>query len=150
MPQSYARLYVHLVFGTKLRQRTIKREWAPRLYEYIAGVLRKRDSHLILGGGVEDHVHLLVSLSREAKLSEVVRDVKSASSGWIHENINGEKTFAWQAGYAAFSVSQSSLEDVKNYIANQEEHHQTRTYREELKAFLVKHGIEFKEEYLTD
>lgn len=105
---------------------------------------------MILGGGVEDHVHLLVSLSREESLSDVVRDVKSASSGWIHETIHGEKMFAWQAGYAAFSVSQSSLEGVRNYIANQEEHHRTRTFHDELKMFLMKHGIEFKEEYLTD
>ncbi len=150
MPQSYARLYVHIIFGTKQRQRSIKREWASRLYEYIAGVLRKQGCHLILGGGTEDHVHLLVSLSREESLSYVVRDVKSASSGWIHENIKGEKMFAWQAGYAAFSVSQSSLEAVKNYIASQEEHHRTQTYRDELKVFLTKHGIEFKEEYLVE
>lgn len=148
MPQSYARLYVHIIFSTRQRKRWIKSDWAPRLYEYFSGTVRRRDSELILAGGVEDHVHLLISLSREATVSDVVRDVKTASSHWIHENIQGANLFAWQNGYSAFSVSHSAVPDVKKYIANQEEHHQTRTYREELIAFFEKHAIEFREEYL--
>ncbi|MFN3149231.1 IS200/IS605 family transposase [Bremerella sp.] len=148
MPQSYARLYVHVVFSTRKRRRWIRSEWAPRLYEYFAGVLRRRDSELILAGGVEDHIHLLISLSRETSVAEIVRDVKAASSNWIHEHIHEADLFAWQHGYSAFSVSHSALADVKNYIANQEEHHRTRTYLEELKAFFNKHEIEFREEYL--
>ena len=148
MPQSYARLCVHVIFSTRQRKRWINREWAPRLYEYFAGTLRKGASDLILAGGVEDHVHLLISLSREASVADVVRDVKAASSSWIHENVANAKLFAWQSGYSAFSVSHSKLTDVKKYITNQEEHHRSRTFRDELKTFFEKHGIEFNEEYL--
>ncbi|WP_315853339.1 IS200/IS605 family transposase [Bremerella alba] len=148
MPQSYARLYVHIIFSTRQRKRWIQREWAPRLYEYFAGTIRRRNSDLVLAGGVEDHVHLLVSLSREACVADVVRDVKAASSSWVHENIREASLFAWQNGYSAFSVSHSALPDVKNYIANQEDHHQTWTFREKLIAFFARHEIEFQEEYL--
>ena len=148
MPQSYARLYVHIIFSTRQRKRWIEQAWAPRLYEYFSGIVRRRDSELILAGGVEDHVHLLVSLSREATVSDVVRDVKAASSSWVHENVPGASLFAWQNGYSAFSVSHSALQDVKQYIASQEEHHRSRTFHEELIAFFRKHGIEFREEYL--
>ena len=149
MPQSYARLYVHIIFSTRQRQRLIKKAWSSKLYEYIAGVARRRDSDLILAGAVEDHVHLLISLSRETTVSDLVRDIKAASSHWIHENIANAQEFAWQAGYAAFSVSHSALPGVKQYIADQEEHHRTRTFREELILFFEKHGIEFNEEYLN-
>ncbi len=148
MPQSYARLYVHIIFSTRQRKTWINHEWAPRLYEYFAGTLRNRDCELMLAGGVEDHVHLLISMSREASVADVVRDVKAASSSWIHENVHDAKLFAWQSGYSAFSVSHSALPDVKKYITNQEEHHRTRTFRDELMTFFEKHEIEFKEEYL--
>lgn len=81
-------------------------------------------------------------------MAEVVRDIKSASSNWVHENIPHASLFAWQNGYAAFSVSHSSLPEVSRYIVQQEEHHQTRTFRDELKAFFAKHDIEYREEYL--
>ncbi|MFA8018687.1 transposase [Bremerella cremea] len=120
----------------------------PRLYEYIAGILKRRKCFLILGGGIEDHVHLLISLSREASVAEVVRDVKAGSSGWIHKTIADARLFAWQDGYSAFSVSKSALEDVKNYIANQEEHHRVCSFHDELIAFLNKHDVEYNEDYI--
>jgi len=103
---------------------------------------------LLLAGGVEDHVHFLVSLSREVSLSKIVRDVKAESKSWIHENIAYSSLFAWQSGYSAFSVSHSALQDVKNGIDNQEETHRSQTFREELMAYFAKHGIEFREENL--
>ncbi|MFN3151928.1 IS200/IS605 family transposase [Bremerella sp.] len=150
MPQSFARVYVHLIFSTKNRERTIKPEWAPRLNEYLVGILRQRKCELLAAGGVEDHIHLLISMSREIAISDLVRDAKSISSHWIHTTIPGSRAFAWQQGYSVFSVSQSGLEDVKSYIANQEEHHAKRSFQEELLAFLKKHGVEYDERYMWD
>ncbi|PQO46341.1 IS200/IS605 family transposase [Blastopirellula marina] len=113
MPQSFAGVYLHLIFSTKNRECSIRTEWAPRLYEYIGGILRDRKCQLLAAGGVEDHVHLLVSLSREITLSSLVRDIKSVSSHWVHQNMTGSQEFAWQQGYAVFSVSQSALVHVK-------------------------------------
>jgi len=150
MPQSFARVYIHLVFSTKNRERMINKEWAPRLNEYLVGILRQRKCELLIAGGIEDHVHLLISMSREIAISDLVRDVKSISSHWVHTTIPGSREFAWQQGYSVFSVSQSGLEDVKRYIATQEEHHQKRTFREELLMFLEKHGVEYDERYMWD
>ncbi|QDU76499.1 Transposase IS200 like protein [Bremerella volcania] len=150
MPQSFARVYIHLIFSTKNRERTIQREWASRLNQYLVGILRQRKCELLATGGVEDHVHLLISMSREIAISDLVRDLKSISSHWIHTTIPGSRAFAWQQGYSVFSVSQSGLEDVKEYIAHQEEHHRKRTFREELLMFLEKHGVEYDERYMWD
>ena len=150
MPQSFAGVYLHLIFSTKNRERSIHAEWAPRLYEYIGGILRERKCQLLTVGGVEDHLHLLVSLSREITLATLVRDVKSVSSHWVHQNIAGSQEFAWQQGYAVFSVSQSALDDVKTYIADQVTHHRRRTFQEELLIFLEKHGMSYDERYLWD
>ncbi|PQO27480.1 transposase [Blastopirellula marina] len=150
MPQSFACVYAHLIFSTKNRERTIKGEWAPRLNEYLVGILRQRKCELLAAGGVEDHVHLLISMSREIAISDLVRDVKSISSHWIHTTIPGSRAFAWQQGYSVFSVSQSGLADVKDYIARQEEHHAKRSFKNELLMFLKKHGVEYDERYMWD
>ena len=149
-PQSFARVYIHLIFSTKNRDRMIKKEWAPRLNEYLVGILRQRKCELLAAGGIEDHVHLLISMSREIAISDLVRDVKSISSHWIHTTIPGARAFAWQQGYSVFSVSQSGLGNVKEYIASQEQHHQKRSFQEELLAFLKKHDVEYDERYIWD
>ncbi|RCS44619.1 IS200/IS605 family transposase [Bremerella cremea] len=150
MPQSFAGVYVHLIFSTKKRQRWIDAAWAPRLQEYLGGILRERKCELLAAGGVEDHIHLLISLSREITLAALVRDVKSISSHWVHQCIAESQEFAWQQGYSVFSVSQSALDDVKRYIAQQAEHHRQRSFRDELLMFLEKHGIPFDERYMWD
>ena len=94
-----------------------------------------------------DHVHLLVSLTRQSSVAEIARLVKANSSGWVHDTFPDLRGFAWQAGYGAFSVSSSSLAVVKHYIARQEEHHRTRTFQDEFVGFLKRHNIEFDERY---
>lgn len=150
MPQSFANLLIHVIFSTKHRQNSIDNEWSTRLYEYLSGTLRKLGSPLIVGGGMPDHVHLLVSLSRETSVVELVRNVKANSSRWIHETIPNHSDFAWQAGYAAFSVSESAVMDVRQYIEQQQKHHQTRSFRDELRTFLDKHRIKYDEKYVWD
>ena len=101
-------------------------------------------------GGVTDHVHLLVGLNKELAIAETLRTVKAGSSRWVHDTFAEQRSFAWQAGYGAFSVSYSHLGRVKAYIAGQAEHHRKRTFQEEFVLFLRRHGVEYDERYLWD
>lgn len=150
MPQSLVSLNCHIIFSTKNRAPFICDELQLRLFEYVGGILRNERCPLLAAGGISDHVHLLVSLGKEISISEAVRLVKANSSKWIHETWADAKDFAWQTGYAAFSVSCSNLEEVKIYLARQAEHHRVRSFREELLAFLDRHRMEYDERYLWD
>lgn len=147
MPQSYAALFFHLIFSTKDRQPLLGPDWRPRLHEYLGGILRNRAACLLAAGGMPDHAHLLVSLSREALMADTLRDIKAISSKWVHEEI-GQAEFAWQAGYGAFTVSYSAVEAVRHYIVTQEEHHRRMSFQEEFIAFLRRHDIAYDERYL--
>lgn len=130
MPQSLSQLLVHVVFSTKDRAPVIYDEWRPDLHAYLGGILRKRKCDLLAAGGVEDHVHLLVRMATTISLADMIRDTKSNSSAWRREN--GDLRFAWQSGYGAFSVSPTMVNSVKEYIANQREHHRTVTFQESI------------------
>ena len=147
MPSTYLSLHYHLVFSTKNREPMIASEWRGRLHDYLGGTIRGLGGFPEGIGGVADHVHLLVGLKATHCLSDVMRELKKASSAWIHDEI-GLSTFAWQEGYAAFTVSVTSRDAVRHYIANQEEHHRTKTFREELVEMLHKAGIEHDPKYL--
>ena len=150
MPQSLAKILVHLVYSTKNRQPSIPKEHRDALYAYQAGILKEWDSPALLIGGVEDHVHSLFSLSRNFALKKIVEEVKKGSSKWMKSDGPKNANFSWQAGYGAFSVSQSSEENVRRYIENQEQHHKQTTYQAELRALLNRHGIDFDERYVWD
>jgi len=138
---------VHIIFSTKNRERSISPDLAPRLYEYLGGTARHRDSAIIAAGGVEDHIHLLVDLHQSCALADLVRDLKSNSSRWMHDDLS-KREFGWQTGYAAFSVSKSSVEAVKNYIDHQREHHAERKFEDELVEFLRRHEVEYDPRYI--
>jgi REP element-mobilizing transposase RayT len=123
---------------------------ADRLYAYIGGIIRNENGALLAAGGMPHHVHLLVSLNRESCLSDILRQIKGSSSKWIHETMPDLRGFAWQAGYAAFAVSYSHVDNVKQYIESQADHHRKITFQEEFVAFLRKHKLEFDERYLWD
>jgi putative transposase len=150
MPQSLSAMYAHLVFSTKHRVPGIQPDWSPRLYEYLGGILARRRGALLAAGGMPDHVHLLASIGREWSLADLLRDLKAGSSKWIHETLPGQRAFEWQSGYAAFSVSPSNLDAVKRYIADQPTHHQARTFQDELRALLERHGLTWDERYVWD
>ena len=150
MPQSLASLHSHIIFSTKNRIPDLKLEWQPRLHAYLGGILRSHGGKLLAAGGMPDHIHLLVSMSRDTSVSEIVRLLKSNSSGWIHATFPDRKGFAWQTGYAAFAVSYSHLAAVKHYILAQEKHHRKKSFQEELLAFLKRHDLKFDERYLWD
>jgi len=147
MPSTHLSLHFHIVFSTKDRHPFITDDWRGRLHEYLGGLVRAADGIPEAIGGTTDHVHLLVGLRATHALAMFVQDIKQTSSRWIHETI-GVKNFAWQPGYGAFTVSVSNCDAVKEYIANQVEHHRTKTFQEEYIAFLQKHGVEYDEKYL--
>lgn len=138
---------VHVVFSTKNREAFITDALASRLHAYLCGIARNRQCEPIAVGGIEDHVHLLVALHSSIALSDFVRDLKSNSSRWMHEEA-GVPAFGWQTGYGAFSVSKSNADVVIAYINNQREHHKARDFRDEYESLLRKHGVEFDERYV--
>ena len=137
MASTYLSLHYHLVFSTKNREPLIAAAWRPRLHEYLGGTLRVLGGFPEGIGGVADHVHLLVGLKATHCLADVMRELKKTASVWVHEQI-GLRSFAWQEGYAAFTVSATSRAAVRGYIARQEEHHRTKSFREELVEMLDK------------
>ena len=149
MPQTFTRLHYHIVFSTKHRDPTITPDMRPRLWEYLGGIVRGESGVPIQIGGTADHVHMLVTLRQDTKLSDFVRTVKAGSSGWVHDTFPGAGMW-WQTGYGAFTVSHSGIDEVTKYIANQEQHHRTRTFQDEFRELLTRHGIEFDEKYLWE
>ena len=150
MSQSLVKNLVHLVFSTKHRQPWLPKEHRDALFAYQAGTFREWESPALIIGGVEDHVHSLFSLSRNHALKKIVEEVKKGSSKWMKSDGPRHAVFCWQAGYAAFSVSQSNVEAVSRYISNQEPHHRKVTFQDELRALFQRHEIEFDERYVWD
>ena len=150
MPQSFGCMNCHIIFSTKNREPLILPDFAPRVYQYIGGTARNTGNTLMAAGGMPDHVHLLVSLGKQSCIADVVRDLKSNSSRWIHETFADLRGFAWQTGYGAFAVSYSNLDQIRQYIANQQEHHRVHTFKEEFMAFLKRHNLEYDERYVWD
>ena len=148
MPQSLARIVVHLVFSTKSREPLIAPEKRPALFAYLAGTLNALDCLALEVGGVSDHVHLLFVLSKNLPLSKVIEEVKKESSKWAKEQVHPR--FYWQGGYGAFSVSASNEAAVAEYIRNQEEHHREMTFQDEVRALTQKNGSPLDERYFWD
>jgi REP element-mobilizing transposase RayT len=147
MSSTYLSLHYHLVFSTKDRTPLIEASWRSRLHEYLGGTVEGLKGFPQGVGGMADHVHLLVGLKATHCLADFMRELKKASSVWVHDEI-GMRPFAWQEGYAAFTVSASARTAVQRYIANQEEHHRRKTFREELVELLEKAGVEYDAWYL--
>jgi putative transposase len=150
MAQSLSNVLLHIVFSTKNRQPWIDVEIEEELFKYVAGICRelKCPSHKI--GAADDHIHIACSLSRTIAISKLVEEIKSSSSKWIKTKGDRYREFAWQNGYGAFSIGQSQLSDLCDYIANQREHHRRSTFQEEFRALLAKYNIEFDERYVWD
>ena len=147
MPSTFVGLHYHLGFSTKHRRPSIHSQWRDRLHQYLAGTIAGLGGFPRQVGGIADHVHLLVDLKPTHCLADVMRELKKASSTWVHDEIGGP-SFAWQEGYAAFTISGPSCGPVKEYIADQERHHRRRSFREELIEMLEKAGIHFESKYL--
>jgi putative transposase len=148
MANTYSQLYIHIVFAVKGRQNLISANWKDEIYKYITGIVTNKGQKLIAINGMPDHIHILIGLKPDMSISDLVRDIKSNSSKFINDKkwINGK--FEWQTGFGAFSYSHSQLANVIHYIQRQEEHHKTKTFKEEYIEFLKLFNIDFKDEYL--
>jgi len=150
MPQSLARIYLHLIFSTKNREPILADSIRPGLHSYLDGILRDLDSPAVEINSVSDHTHLLFCLSCTHAVSEIVAQTKRGSSAWLKTQDRRYATFHWQNGYGVFSVSQSGVDEVREYIRDQQAHHQKSTFQEEYRTFLRRYGIEYDEKYVWD
>jgi putative transposase len=148
MAGAYCNLLYHLLFSTKGRRPLISSAMKMRLHDYIGGIVRGEDGDLLEINSVADHVHLAVRLHPTRAIADVLRLIKSNSSRWANEKFRRGPSFAWQEGYAAFTVSQSQVPRLLDYIRGQEEHHRKQDFRRELVSLLRRNGIAFEERYL--
>jgi putative transposase len=148
MPRSYRNLIYHIIFSTRERRLLITVDREERLFEYIGGIIRGLGGVCLAINGVADHIHVLCKLRPDKSLSDVIRDLKANSSGWMHDVFPNMEDFAWQNGYGAFTVSTSQIPVVERYIAQQKNHHSKSTFRDEFVQMLAVNEIEFDEKYL--
>jgi REP element-mobilizing transposase RayT len=147
---TYTKLYYHIVFSTKNRGRFITDAIEDELHKYISGIVRGLGGSCIEINGAADHVHILAILPPKIAVSDALRDIKANSSKWVHDKWTERRTFGWQDGFAAFTVSKSQVEPVRQYIRDQKGHHVERDFKAELLALLIKHDVEYDERYLWD
>jgi REP element-mobilizing transposase RayT len=150
MGRTYTSLTYHLIFSTKYRLKTIRPEFRERLYQYIGGIIREKEGVLLEIGGIEDHIHIMAGIPPTILVSDMLKFIKSNSSGWVNETIQPTLKFAWQPGYGAFTVSHSQKSAVQSYIQNQEQHHQKKTFQDEFIQILVAHGIEYDPKFVFE
>ena len=150
MAGTYTKLYYHIVFSTKNRKEFIKSAIEDQLHKYIAGIVRGIGGNGIEINGMPDHVHILAIMPPKIALSNALRDIKANSSRWVHESFPELAKFGWQDGFAAFTVSKSQVDPVRQYIRDQKSHHRQSDYKHELVGLLEKHEIEYDERYIWD
>jgi len=147
MSSTLTRILIHLVFSTRDRMPLITPDVRGKLYEYIRGIVHRKEASLFEIGGVPDHVHILVQIDPTMPLSGLVQNIKGGSSRWVKAH---SKSFYWQRGYGAFSVSESNRLVVERYIQNQETHHARHTFQSEFIQLLKRHGVPYEEEHVWD
>ena len=150
MPQSLNLVIIHVIFSTKDRLALLDPETRPKLHAYLATVARNAECETYRVGGVADHVHLAIRLSRTITIADLMAELKTSSSKWMKTQSPELTTFAWQRGYACFSVGPTDLKALNAYIDDQEKHHLVRTFQEEFRMFLDKYGVKYNEAYVWD
>ena len=145
MSRTFTALYFHFIFHTKCNRPLLVKSIRPRLYKYFGGIARRKGMSLLSVGGVEDHVHSLLSLPPTICVADAMKWLKAGSAYWYNHEAELPGQIQWQRGYSAFSIHKSLIPAVTRYIENQEQHHRSRSYREEVMAFLREYGIEFDE-----
>ena len=150
MAGTFSQIYIQYVFAVKGRENLLQKAWRDDVFKYMSGIIKGKNQKPIIVNGVADHVHVFVGLKPSMCISDLIRDIKNNSSNFINENKFLKGKFSWQEGYGAFSYGHSQLNDVYQYILNQEEHHRRRSFREEYLDFLQKFEIEYDEHYVFD
>lgn len=147
MGHTYTTIRIHVVFSTNGRRPLITPDAQPRLWDYLGGLAKNHDIPIYAVGGIDNHVHLLLSIAPTSPLSKTVQTLKAYSSKWMNEGVMKNGRFAWQEGYAAFSVSQPNVDRVAEYIRGQVEHHKKHAFEDELRSLLTRNGVVFDERY---
>jgi len=147
---TFSQIYIQLIFVVKGRENFLRKSFREEVFKYMSGIVTGKGQKSIIINGVEDHVHLFIGLKPSMKLSDLVRDIKNNTSNFINGKHFLPGRFSWQEGYGAFSYSQSQIENVYQYILNQERHHQKRSFKEEYIELLQKFKIKYKDEFLFD
>jgi len=150
MANSYSQIYIQIVFAVKGRQNLIKIEHKEELHKYITGIVKGKKQKMLAINCMPDHTHMFISFTPDMKISDLVRDVKSISSGFINEKKFVKGKFNWQHGFGAFSYSHSHIDRVVKYVLNQEEHHKKKTFREEYIGLLEKFNVEYDPKYIFE
>jgi putative transposase len=150
MAGTFSQIYIQVVFAVQGRKNFIKPSFEEELYKYISGIITGKEQKSLAVNGMPDHVHVLVGLKPSMRISDLVRDIKNNSSNFINDNAWLRNHFSWQEGYGAFSYSESQFGKVIDYIKNQKQHHQKRTFRQEYLSFLKKFNVPFEEKYLFE
>jgi putative transposase len=150
VPQSLAKVYLHVIFSTKNREQLLAEVWREELFRIIGGSTNQLGCQSIIVGGVADHVHLLFQLSRTITIADAVGRLKSTSSAWVNQSQEMTNEFHWQKGYAVFSISQTKVEAVRKYIELQPERHGRQSYEDELRTWLKEYELDWDESYLWD
>jgi putative transposase len=148
LSHTYVNALFHCTFSTKGRRRLITADLQERLWPFLGGIAREQGLKALAIGGVEDHVHLLLSLPATMPVAKAIQLVKGASSKWVHDTFPEHRVFAWQEGYGAFSIGVSQTTATIAYIRRQPEHHRHKTFQDEFRLFLKKHGIQYDERYV--
>ena len=150
MPNTFSQIYIQVVFAVKYRKAIIHQSWEDDLYKYITGIIQNKGQKLIAINGMPDHIHIFIGMKPSCNLSDLVREIKKASNGFINDKKLTATNFQWQEGFGAFSYSQSHIDYVVKYINNQKQHHTKQTFKEEYLDFLQKFAIEYDEKYLFE
>jgi len=150
MASTFSQIYIQYVFAVKGRENLLQKPWRDEVFKYMAGIIQGKNQKPIIVNGVADHVHVFVGLRPAMSISDLVRDIKNNSSNFINDHKFVKGKFSWQEGYGAFSYAHSQLNEVYQYIINQEEHHHKKSFKEEYLNFLQKFDIKYDERYLFD
>lgn len=150
MPNTFSQIYIHIVFAVRNRNALINQSWEDKLYKYLTGTVQKSGQKMLRINGIPNHIHFLMGIKPDCRISDLVREIKKSSSSYIKEQKLTKFNFQWQTGYGAFSVSHSQLDKVISYIVNQKEHHKKKTFKEEYIEFLNKYMIEYDKKYLFE
>jgi REP element-mobilizing transposase RayT len=148
MAGTFSQIYIQYVFAVKGRQNLLQKPWRDDVFKYMSGIIKWKNQKPIIVNGVEDHVHVFVGIKPTMKISDLVRDIKNNSSNFINQQKYIQGKFSWQEGYGAFSYAHSQIENLYQYIANEEEHHKRQTFEKEYLKLLKKFEIEYDERFL--
>ena len=148
MSHSYVSSLYHCVFSTKERRKSMGPELREQLWPYLGGIARQNEMKALAVGGVEDHVHIVLSLPSRIEIAKAIQLIKGGSSKWVHDTFPRQRDFAWQQGYGAFSIGISQLDATIGYVNAQPEHHRRKTFEEEFLAILDRHGIVYDPRYV--